>query len=111
CCQRMAKLASDALQRELEAIDLWNRVLDLRGEDPVALGELAFLHERAERWDDLVGILERQVYVVEDLSWKVETYQSLGRVYGEKLGRERQALDAWLSALELDGSNLDTLHA
>jgi len=111
CYQRMAKLASECLDRETDAVDLWNRVLDLRGEDPLALGELAALHFRAERWDDLVEILERQVYVLETDPEKVQAFQTLGRVYGEKLERERNALDAWLNALEIDGANLQTLEA
>ena len=94
CYQRMAKLASDALDRELDAVDLWGRVLDLRGEDGLALAELAGLHERAQRWEELVEILERLVYVVEDPRGRVDAYQRLGRTYGEKLERDRQALDA-----------------
>ncbi len=111
CYQRMAKIASDALQRETDAIDLWNRVLDLRGEDPLALGELAALHESKERWDDLVEILERQVFVIDEPERRVAAYQTLGRVYGEKLERERNALDAWLNALDIDANNLETLQA
>ena len=109
CYQRMAKLASETLERESDSIDLWNRVLDLRGEDPLALGELAALHEKNERWDDLVEILERQVYVIDDPEGRVAAYQTLGKVYGERLDRERDALGAWLNAMELDGANIDTL--
>jgi golgin subfamily B member 1 len=111
CYQRMAKLASETLGRETDAIDLWGRVLDLRGEDPLALGELATLHEKGERWDELVGILERQVYVIEDAAGRVAAYQTLGRVYGDKLDRERDALGAWLNAMELDSANVETLQA
>ncbi|EDM75104.1 tetratricopeptide repeat protein [Plesiocystis pacifica SIR-1] len=109
CYQRMAKLASDALDRPLDAVDLWGRVLDLRGEDPLALSELAGLHEGAERWDELVEILERMVYVLEDPTERVDAYQRLGRTYGEKLERDRQALDAWINALDIDPENLETL--
>ena len=111
CYQRMAKIAADALDRETDSVDLWNRVLDLRGEDPLALGELAQLHSRAERWDDLVEILERQVYVLEDPNERIGAFQMLGYTYGEKLDRERNALDAWLNALEIDPTNLQTLQA
>jgi tetratricopeptide (TPR) repeat protein len=109
CYQRMAKLASDALDRELDAVDLWGRVLDLRGEDGLALAELAGLHERAQRWEELVEILERLVYVVEEPRARVDAYQRLGRTYGEKLERDRQALDAWINALDIDPTNLETL--
>ncbi|MBP7288872.1 MAG: tetratricopeptide repeat protein [Nannocystaceae bacterium] len=111
CYQRMAKLASDTLSRESDSIDLWNRVLELRGDDPLALGELAALHERNARWDDLVDVLERQVLVIHDPEVKVAAYQTLGRVYGEKLDRDRNALEAWLNALEIDDANLETLQA
>lgn len=111
CYQRMAKIAAEALNREGDAIELWNRVLELRGEDALALGELAELHERAGRWEELVDILERQVYVIDDPQERVLVFQTLGRVYGDRLGRERNALDAWLNALELDDRNVITLQA
>ncbi|MCA9698689.1 MAG: tetratricopeptide repeat protein, partial [Myxococcales bacterium] len=109
CYQRMAKLASDALDRELDSVDLWGRVLDLRGEDPLALTELANLHEKAQRWDDLVSILERMVYVIEDPQERVDAFQRLGRTQGEKLENDIQALEAWISALDIDPENLETL--
>ncbi len=111
CYQRMAKLSSDALAQEDQAIDLWNRVLELRGDDPLALGELAALHARNSRWDELVEVLERQVLAIDDTPTKIQAYQTLGRVYGEHLGRERNALEAWLNALDLDDANIDTLQA
>jgi tetratricopeptide (TPR) repeat protein len=108
CYQRMAKIASDALGRHGDSIDLWNRYLDLKGEDGLGLSELARLHEQAERWEELVEVLERQVYVV-DGPQRVAAYQSLGRTYGERLGKERPALDAWINALEIDPHDLQTL--
>ncbi|MCB9569168.1 MAG: tetratricopeptide repeat protein [Myxococcales bacterium] len=111
CYQRMAKIASECLARELDAVDLWGRVLDLRGEDPLALSELAALHEAAGRWDEFVEVLEREVYVLEDPAAKVAVFQALGRTYGEKLSNERKSIDAWLSALDTDPQNVDTLYA
>ena len=111
CYQRMAKIAAEALDRPGDAIDLWKRVLELRGEDPLALQELAALYEQAAQWDDLVEILERQVYVLEDDAGKVAAYQTMGHVYATRLERERAALDAWLNALELDPTNTATLAA
>jgi hypothetical protein len=56
-------------------------------------------------------VLERQVYVIEDPAGRVAAYQTLGRVYGERLDRERDALAAWLNAMELDSANVETLQA
>jgi tetratricopeptide (TPR) repeat protein len=111
CYQRMAKLAAETLNRESDAVDLWIKVIDFRGEDPLALGELAALHERSQRWEELAEVLERQVYAVADNNQKVAIYQTLGRVYGEKLGKDRNALDSWLNALELNGRDVETLTA
>nr|WP_276602857.1 tetratricopeptide repeat protein [Nannocystis pusilla] len=111
CYQRMAKIAAEALEREETAVELWGKVLELRGEDPLALGELAVLHERSQRWDDLAEVLERQVFAVEEPTEKVAIYQQLAHVYGDKLGKERNSLDAWLNARELNGRDLDTLTA
>ncbi|MEE9384726.1 MAG: tetratricopeptide repeat protein [Nannocystaceae bacterium] len=111
CYERMAKIASDTLGREGDALDLWARVLDLRGEDPRALGEVAGLHRSAGRWEELAVVLERRLAVLDDTDEKVHVYQQLGEAYSEHLDSERQAIDAWLNALELDTDNIEVLSA
>ncbi|MCC6747689.1 MAG: tetratricopeptide repeat protein [Deltaproteobacteria bacterium] len=111
CYARMAKIASDALADSERAQDLWNRVLDLRGEDPVALWALADLYEAAGEWRELVEVLQRQVHIVEEPEPQVRLYQRLGRIWGEKLGRDRNALESWQKVLEIDRSNIAALYA
>ncbi|HTM19059.1 MAG TPA: tetratricopeptide repeat protein [Kofleriaceae bacterium] len=108
---RMARLAQDALDDEPGAIDMWGRVLDIRGEQPQPLEALADLHARGERWEELVEVLERQVGVTETPEGQIAVYKRLGRVWADKLGRERNALDAWLAADQIDGRDLETLNA
>ena len=43
CYARMAKLAADALDDRAKAVELWGRVVDIRGEDAIALSGLADL--------------------------------------------------------------------
>ena len=50
CYARMAKLAADALDDRAKAVELWGRVVDIRGEDAIALSGLADLHEMAGEW-------------------------------------------------------------
>lgn len=107
----MARLSSDALHNDDAAIDLWNRVLDIRGEDPQALAALAELYGRLSRWEDLVEIIERQVVVAADAREQIQLYKHLGRVWSEKLERDRNALDAWRCADELNSEDLETLRA
>ena len=111
CYARMAKISSDALDDAQRAQDLWNRVLDLRGEDPVALWALADLYEAAQEWRDLVEVLQRQVHITEEPQDQVRLYQRLGRIWGEKLSRDRNALESWQKVLEIDPGNLPTLYA
>ncbi len=108
---RMARIASEALNDEERAVDLWGRVLDIRGEDPLALSAVGELHTRRERWEDLVEVIERQVAVAGDEKQQIALYKHLGRVWAEKLGRERSALDAWLLADRLDPEDLEILRA
>ena len=107
----MAKLASDALDEREKAVELWGRVLDLRGEDPIALSGLADLHEAAGEWKELTEILEQQVAATEDVDARFPIYKRLGRIWGEKLSRERNSLESWQKVLEIDSQDVDALRA
>ena len=111
CYARMAKIAQDGLADREKAVDLWGRVIDLRGEDPIALGELANLHERAEQWRELVDVLERTVRITHEPQEQIPLYQRLGRIWGEKLHRERNSLEAWQKVLEIDPTDILALRA
>ena len=108
---RMARIASDALNEEDKAIELLARVLDIRGEEPQALAALADLTTRRQKWEELVEIVERQIAVAPSDGEQIVLYKHLGRIWEEKLGRERNALDAWLAADRIDGNDLETLRS
>ncbi|MBX3245693.1 MAG: tetratricopeptide repeat protein [Myxococcales bacterium] len=106
---KMARLASDALSDFERAIELWREVLELRGEDPEALNALGNIFAQQERWAELVEVLEREANAVEHDEQRVAIYADLGRIWYERLGRERSALDSWERVLDLDPSNTDAL--
>jgi tetratricopeptide (TPR) repeat protein len=103
--------ATDTPSADAKAIELWLRVIDLRGEDPIGLSALADLYERGSEWRELVDVLQRQVLLFTDAADKVPLYKRLGRVWAEKLSRDRNALEAWLEAQALAPGDLETLHA
>ena len=111
CYARMAKLAADALDDRTRAVELWGRVVDIRGEDAIALAGLADLHEMAEEWKELTEVLEKQVAATPDPDAKIPIYKRLGRIWGEKLSRERNSLESWQKVLELDPQDVDALRA
>lgn len=109
---RQANLASEFLERPEDAIDLWNQVLELRGEDPNALMALEGLYQNQQSWRELVDVCERQVNLVEnDVQREIALYGKLGRVWGDYLERETNALENWGRVLDLDPQNEEALWA
>jgi tetratricopeptide (TPR) repeat protein len=111
CYARMAKIATEALGQREKGVELWGRVIDVRPNDPDALGGLADLHEMASEWKELTEVLEKQVAATLEPEAKIPVYKRLGRIWGEKLSRERNALESWLKVLELDPQDVDALRA
>lgn len=100
---RQANLAAELLNRPEDAIDLWNQVLDLKGEDAEALRALEQLYQQQERWRELVDVCERQVTLIQnDPARELELFARLGQVWGDHLDRERNALENWQKVLDRD---------
>ena len=111
CYARMARISSDVLDQREHAIELWRRVLDLRGADPEALSALADLHEQAEEWRELTEVLDSQIRATEDPAARIPAYKRLGHVWGEKLSRERNALECWKKVIEINPGDVEALQA
>jgi len=106
---KRARLAADQLDDRDRAIGLWKRVLDLRGEDPEALNALGDLYASQENWKDLVDVLEREAAVAADDGFRIRVFADLGRVWYERLGRERNALESWERVLDIEPGSTDAL--
>ena len=102
---RMARLSSNRLRDPERAIGLWQRVLDLRGEDAEALNALGDIYASQGNWRDLVDVLEREAAIAEDDAFRIQVYSDLGRVWYEKLDRERNAIENWERVLDVDPGN------
>ncbi len=108
---RMAMLAATRLGNYERAVELLRKVLDLLGEDPEALNTLGNIYALQENWTDLVDVLEREVAVSDDDQMRMKIYGDLGRIWYEKLHRDRNALESWERVLDLDSSNTEALFA
>jgi tetratricopeptide (TPR) repeat protein len=102
---RMAKLSTNRLSDPEKAIGLWQRVLDLRGEDPEALNALGDIYASQGNWRDLVDVLEREAAIADDDAFRIQVYSDLARVWYEKLERERNAIENWERVLDIDPGN------
>ncbi|MGZ3478275.1 MAG: tetratricopeptide repeat protein, partial [Polyangiales bacterium] len=108
---KIAHLAAEQLNDPARSVDTWKIVLDLRGEDPEALGALANLYEQQQSWRELVDILERQYDIAETEDDRVNILTRRARTFEGKLQRDDLALEDWNRVLDIDYANLAALRA
>ena len=108
---KRARLGAEHLGKVDEAISGWLRVLELRGEDPEALGALAGLYEAQEKWAELTDVLERQFDVSESDEERVHVLATRARLFGDALEREDEALETWQRVIDIDSEYLPALRA
>lgn len=103
--REMAKLAAERLQRQDEAIQLFQAVLEADPGDRGTLDQLERQAERAKNWKVLAEALERRVEFEEGEKERLAVLQKLGGVYGEQLSDFEGAARAWHRVLELQPGN------
>ncbi|HKQ70368.1 MAG TPA: tetratricopeptide repeat protein [Polyangiaceae bacterium] len=108
---KIAHLAAERLGNPARAIETWKRVLDLRGEDPEALGALANLYEEANQWAELCDVLEREFDIADSDDLRVQVLNRRARIFLVELGRDEQALADYNRVLDLDYANVHALRA
>ncbi len=108
---KIAHLAAERLNDPQKAIDTWKVVLDLRGEDPEALGGLANLYEGQSEWRELTDVLERQFDIATVDDERVNILTRRARVFSDKLQRDELALTDWNRVLDIDYANLAALRS
>jgi tetratricopeptide (TPR) repeat protein len=108
---KMARILSGALGQPQRAIEIWARVLELRGDEPESLGALADLYEQLQRWEDLTDILARQADIAPSDEERVAALVRRARNFSVRLGSDEQALEDWYRVLDIDYANIDALRA
>ncbi|HYP87363.1 MAG TPA: tetratricopeptide repeat protein, partial [Polyangiaceae bacterium] len=81
---KIAHLAADRLGNVEGAIEGWKRVLDLRGEDPEALGALAGLYEQQGKWAELADVLDRHFDIAEGDDDRVFALTKRAKLFAER---------------------------
>jgi tetratricopeptide (TPR) repeat protein len=97
----LAKLAQDRLGDNLEAIGIWNRLLELEEGDDAALLALAALYERERRFPALIEVLGRQKARTKDAKAQVVLLERMGALLAEKLGAAPQAVEVYQEIVRL----------
>lgn len=102
---KRALLAAAELGQPDAAISGWKRVLDLRGEDPQALRELAYLYEHQQKWSELTDVLERHFDIADSDEDRVHVLSMRARLFEEQLNRDDEALETYQRVLDIDYKN------
>ncbi|MBI4701491.1 MAG: tetratricopeptide repeat protein [Deltaproteobacteria bacterium] len=108
---KMGRLLSGYLQQSGRAIETWKRVLEKRGEDGEALGELAALYEQGAKWAELTEVLERHMMLAMGDQEQVAVLHRRARLFTQQLGRDDQALEDYSRILDIDYGNVEALYA
>ena len=110
--KRMALVAGDKLDDDLDAITRWEAVRKLSPDDVEAVTALSDLYEKIGRWPELVALIERRLHRSEAGSaQQMELLRRLGRIALEKTSEPLRAIKAWRKVLELEPQDREALTA
>jgi tetratricopeptide (TPR) repeat protein len=102
---RRANLFLERLNRDDEALETWQRVLDIDFANVNALRAMAHIWRTRKDPQELVTVLhmtiDRAGAVLEPRE-VVEVYRELGRTYADVLSQPYEAAEAWRNLLEVD---------
>ncbi len=110
---RRARIFSDRLSRDEQALEDWGRVLDIDYANLAALRAMAAIRRRQREPNELVAALhqtvDRAAAMLEAEELK-ELFRELGKTYGGELQQPFDAADAWRKLLEV-GPDFEAMEA
>lgn len=98
---QIAEMATERLKRPNICIERWEAVLFVDPENEAALSNLTQFYERAKEWEKLADVLKKQLDFISDPEQQSQALQKLGQIFGDKLGNDAKAVEAWKALLEL----------
>jgi tetratricopeptide (TPR) repeat protein len=109
---RRARLFAEQLNRDDEALETWQRVLDIDFSNVAALRAVANVWRTRKDPQELVGALhatiDRAAALLEPSELK-EVYRELGQTYGRVLEQPFEAAEAWRHLLDVDPSDFEAM--
>ncbi|OIP42424.1 MAG: hypothetical protein AUK47_04520, partial [Deltaproteobacteria bacterium CG2_30_63_29] len=108
---RCADVALNTIRDDDKGIEFLEQILELDDTETAALDALDQLFEQKGRWAELVGILERKVEMSMEGGEMLAIHIRIGQIAGNMLNNSERAIEAFHSALDFDGMNLEILQA
>jgi tetratricopeptide (TPR) repeat protein len=109
---RRARLFAEQLGRDDEALETWQRVLDIDFSNVTALRAVANVWRTRKDASELVGALHATIdraAALLDAEETREIYRELGRTYGKVLEQPFEAAEAWRHLLDVDPSDFEAM--
>ncbi len=106
---RIAELRRDRLGRPEDSIAAWQEVLGLNDSDATALMALKDLHEAAESWSELFGILQRLAELEPDAATRAGYLSDMAYLAENALGDSERAVELWEEVLIAKPQDLNAL--
>jgi tetratricopeptide (TPR) repeat protein len=94
-----------------QAAQAFTKVLAIDAADAEALAALEQLFTRTQRWQDLIGVVERRIEQASDARDRENLYAAMAQIYDERLGRPEDAVTAYQKVLDLDPGSDRALRA
>ena len=99
---KQARLCDEKLGDTRAAITVYEQILEM-ALDPKAIDALERLYAQTERWEDLIGLYERQIIApASSNERKAALHHALGTVLEKRTGDVERAFDEYASALAID---------
>ncbi len=102
-------------ERELgdvqQAIDTYQRVLEIDPDDIEALGRLDVLYQSAENWQELLSVLSHESELAADPSESVGYQYRIADLYEKKLGDVERAVELYRDILNIQADHAPTLES
>ncbi|MFN9812443.1 MAG: tetratricopeptide repeat protein, partial [Deltaproteobacteria bacterium] len=105
CYMQLGALYETAVSQPADAIEAFNKALDLNPRNFEAMGALERLHGANADWVEQIQILERRVDALEEPADKVDTLVAIARIWSERQGEPDRGASAYQRILGLDPSH------
>jgi golgin subfamily B member 1 len=93
------------------AAQAFTKVLAIDAGDAEALAAIEQLFTRTQRWEDLIGVIERRVEQAADAADREALYASMAQIHDQRLGHPEDAVVAYQKVLDLDPGSDRALRA
>jgi len=110
--KELGRVWKEKLERDIDSLECWQKVLNLSPSDLDALLALKELYRASHEYEELVDIIEQLIEIsFEDPDVLKALYTELGQIKTEIMMQPEEAIDAWQRVLSIDPDDFKAIVA